>query len=173
MRLFAYADDLAAVVPDIWHWLRLAAPVFDLLIAATSLKIKPRKTNIIPLWSNPQLFNMKRRVSTIIPSWAGVEITVAAKYLGILVGPDVSMQDRWAACLVKFDSRVRVISALGLGGVTLTRRFNQVVGSLLSYLSQLAQLPPDFHNHLSITISRVFRLPHQRIPAWVFCNLKT
>ncbi len=66
---------------------------------------------MIPLCLSPNLFAFKRRLSESYPFWQGIEVTKQATYFGILVGPDVTAEQRWAESLAKYLSRALLISS--------------------------------------------------------------
>jgi hypothetical protein len=83
-----------------------------------------------------------------------VQVLLKSVYIGILVGPDVTDEDRWMQVISKFMSRGRLLGGLRLGWQT-----------------KVAVLPRTFPK-LATTISRTFHLPHNQVPAWLLMNLK-
>ncbi len=55
--------------------------------------------------------------------------------------------------------------AFGLGRVTIVRIFDIV---MTSHVGRLSLLPGEFKAKLATGISRLFCLPHNRIPVWLF-----
>ena len=171
VRLYAYADDLAVAVSDIWCWIQRAAPIFRAFLGASALMVKPAKTILIPLWAAPDFFRTKRRAGELYPDWAGISVASQGTYLGVLIGPAVSPEARWEDPMSKFTARARSLSGLGLGWSYLIRIFNTVVASLIAYVGQVAALPPRFKVQLAPLLAKLFRIPFNRIPPWVFYHL--
>ncbi len=108
---------------------------------------------------------VKRRVGEISPEWLAVEFVGAAVHPGVLVGLCVTPTMRWAAPLAKFAGRSRTLGGLGLGWYTIIHIFNMMVASVSSYVGQLAKVPQLVHSTLTLSISRLSRLPHSTIPS--------
>ncbi len=68
----------------------------------------------------------------------------------MLIGPEVSDEDRWSQVISKFVSRGRLLGGLGLGWQATLRIFNMVMVSVLSHVGQVAMLPRSFPPELAL-----------------------
>ncbi len=101
-----------------------------------------------------------------------MQVSLKVAYLGVLIGPEVSDEDRWSQVISNFMYRGRLLGGLGLGWQAILRLFNMVMASVLSHVGQVALLPRSFPPEFALAISRTFRLPYNRVPAWLLMNLK-
>ena len=167
----AYADDVAVVAEDLLIAAPIIQQVFDLATLAINLRLKPQKSIIVPCIFNP-VDRIRDLVHTHIPEWTSFSIRSEAIYFGVLLGPRVVHHHRWTATMDKLLCRVALLCTLHAGWSTLTRLFNMVILPLLSHLWQLVPLPTTFNTTLQRAICRLYRLPYNRVPCWLFCHLR-
>lgn len=141
IQLFAFADDVAFAVANLWDSLAFLAVMLKALAAASCLHLNARKTVVIPLWRSPNLEAIARRAAAIEPLWRAVLVALVGKYLGIFVGPaavEASMQHQ----VREYRLRCRTISLLG-GGWSQALHLHRIVAiPVLSYVMQFYR-PPD------------------------------
>ena len=99
------------------------------------------------LWTDPHFHNIKRQIATIIPSWVAVKVTLKALYLGVLVGPGVTISELWGLPIAKFMARGRFLGSLGLGWQAILRIFNMIMASVLTHVGQVALLSRGRDQH--------------------------
>ncbi len=115
LHRFAFADDLAMAADNLWALLKLLAVVLPRSEVAINLRVKAKKTIATPLWRGPHMHNTRRCTADIFPPWVVIQGALKAVYLGGLIGPEVSDEDRWSQIVSKFMSRARPLGGLGLG----------------------------------------------------------
>ena len=100
------------------------------------------KCVFIPLWlDSPE--RAAAVVSAWVPQWANFKVQYWGKYLGFVIGPEKS-EHLWKAALAKYTDRARSWASLGLGLQFNAAIYNAYVLSVLTFLLQLAVLPPGF-----------------------------
>ncbi len=156
---------------DLWAPVHVMNPLLQFVKVALHLKVKPRRSIIVPLRPHPDTFLIKRRVGTMAHAWFAFSVELEAPYLGMLVGPNTFSATRWASPAAKFASRGQLLTARGLGWMTILRLFSMVMASILSHVGQLCTLPGTMKAELAAGILRLFWLPHNRLPAWLFARL--
>ena len=112
--LDAYADDIAAVVQNLWHTGPKIALQFSEFACISNLKLTPAKCVLIPLWRCSSLRNVSMLLHKLIPVWFSFEVTLVGKYPGLWLGPGAGDKS-WQSPAAKFESRCRHIHSLGLG----------------------------------------------------------
>jgi hypothetical protein len=170
--LFAYADDLALVLYDFWKQLNPLATALSIVASATGLHISWRKVQIVPLARNPDIPAFRRRLSATRPAWSTAKIGLSAKYLGILVGPEVTDKSNMAAPLAKYFDRCRFIARLGLGWVRAAAMHNIFALPVLSYVAQVQGDNGIDDTDLDRAAAILFRCPMYRPPFNFFMHLK-
>jgi hypothetical protein len=126
VRVFGYADDVGALLEDLWFLLGSLVPLFARLELAISLGVNIRKTKLLPLWRSPDLdfFRVKHRLHDAAPVWRNMEAMTEARYLGVSTGPTARGR-RWDRAIRTYVDRARLVGALASG--------NLLAASVLSY----------------------------------------
>eukprot|EP00973_Karenia_brevis_P030883 4259106-Karenia_brevis.AAC.1 len=111
--LRGYADDLAAVLFDGLSSLRGIAKVYDIVLVISGLRLKVSKTVLIPLREFSE-FQVRARISEILPAWTRVQIKKCGRYLGFFVGT-VTDGASWQSPTTKLVLRAQQIKMLRAG----------------------------------------------------------
>eukprot|EP00959_Pyramimonas_sp_CCMP1952_P265282 5547257-Pyramimonas_sp.AAC.1 len=78
----------------------------------TGLRPKPPKCKIVPpkgvFTESPQLHTMSL-VAHLVPAWQAFEVASYVLYLGLLLGPTVTVDMQWYAPLQKLKLRARLL----------------------------------------------------------------
>ena len=110
--VFGFADDTSIVFRDFWRSLVKVVDLSLLAEAAAGLALNFKKLHLVPLWSATPA-DMARRISSIAPRSAKMQIADNAGYLGTCVGPgalDACVAAPWR----KFSQHVELVKSLGL-----------------------------------------------------------
>ena len=137
----AFADDIALTLHDFWQHAGLLQKVFEEFGAVSGLHLNLPKTVVIPLW--PANFPEVRSViANNIPAWADVSVDVCGVYLGFATGPGKGNRS-WDKPLSKFTSRVKLWDWSALGLFFAAVAYRVFVASVLLFVGQLENPPPD------------------------------
>ena len=115
--------------------------VFQDFARISNLQLNLGKTVLIPLWESSESC-IRRWLQDDFPNWAGVEIAWTARYLGFFIGP-ARIDMSWKQALSKFHARVSAWSSLRLGMNLNSRVYKTFCCSVLSFLWQLEEPPPE------------------------------
>jgi hypothetical protein len=169
--IFGYADDLALVLYELWALLPALNSALACIASAAGLHINWKKVQLIPLWRDPDLELMRRRLSATCPRWTPSKIGLSAKYLGIQVGPGVSDLDAFAAPLSKYLDRCRFIAKMGLGWMRAATLHNIFALPVLSYVAQVQADEGLREQDLDRAAAILFKHPMYRPPFRFFAHL--
>jgi hypothetical protein len=170
--IFGYADDLALVLYELWALLPALNSALACIASAAGLHINWKKVQLIPLWRDPDLELMRRRLSATCPRWAPSKIGLSAKYLGIQVGPGVSDFDAFAVPLSKYLDRCRFIAKMGLGWMRAATLHNIFALPVLSYVAQVQADEGLREQDLDRAAAILFKHPMYRPPFRFFAHLE-
>ena len=109
----AFADDIAIVVPDTDAAWPIMTNIFHELQSIAGLSLNKPKCVLIPLWTRPTT-QIASDIARRFPAWATVTITRAARYLGVVIGPD-SEDTFWDQALRKYSDRARQWGQVEMG----------------------------------------------------------
>jgi hypothetical protein len=169
--IFGYADDLAFILYDFWKQLLALDRTLTVIATATGLYINWKKVQLVPLWRNPDLDALLRRLSATCPRWKPAKLGLSAKYLGILVGPGVSDGEVFAAPYAKYIARCRFISQMGLGLVRSSSMHNIFAMPVLTYVAQVQADDGLREQDLDRAAAILFRGPMYRPPYRFYSHL--
>jgi hypothetical protein len=170
-HIYAYADDLACIMFEFWKQLETFAACLSVIASAAGLHINWRKVQIIPLHRHPNIDLFRRRLSATRPAWAAAKIALQAKYLGFIVGPEVTDKVSFAGPLLKYIERCRFISRLGLGWAKAAEMHNIFALPVLSYIAQLQSDRGIEDKDLDRSAAILFKCPMYRPPYNFFANI--
>jgi hypothetical protein len=169
--IFGYADDLALILHDLWKQLVPLDRTLADVASATGLYINWKKVQLVPLWRNPDLPYLLRRLSATCPRWKPAKLALSAKYLGIMVGPGVSDCEVFEAPLNKYITRCRYISQLGLGLARASSMHNIFALPVLTYVAQVQADDGIREADLDRAAAILFRGPMYRPPFRFYSHL--
>ena len=129
-----FADDIGYVIFDLHFTLPRFAECFRMFGNISNVKLKIKKTIIVPLWIT-DVEEAQRVISKIVPEWVGVKVSLHAKYLGIHLGPR-SADFIWTDALDKYVSRVQAARTTGAGLLTSVIEYNTMCITTLDYIGQ-------------------------------------
>ena len=153
----AYADDLAMVLPDFSAVLGQLETTFEEYERLAGLRLHHGKSVLVPLFAAP-LERIRETMAAAAPSWGDFSISLAAKYLGIVMGPGRGEQS-WEKPIRKFLDRSRAWGAMG-GGMHLNIRAYQIyIATVLSFVGQLDNLPREWGQHEAQACRLLFKGP--------------
>ena len=137
----AFADDTALVTDNFHSTASTIHSLFREFAAISSLRLNMPKTVMIPLWrSTPD--QVRRMVKDEHPSWKEVEVTYAARYLGVILGPD-SVHKSWEKATDRFTQRCLQWCTLHLGIQYACRVYRTFCFSTLGFIAQLFSAPEE------------------------------
>ena len=99
-----FADDIGYIILDIELTLPAFVECFQLFGHVSNVKLKIKKTVIVPLWTY-DVAEAITIIEKIAPAWRGVRVALNAKYLGMQLGPR-SADMIWTAALGKYVTRI-------------------------------------------------------------------
>ncbi|CAK0894693.1 unnamed protein product, partial [Prorocentrum cordatum] len=105
----ACADEIGAVVYEARH-LNVLYDVMAVTECLTGLKLKPLKCKIVPLkgeFTESLQIHTMSLVERLVPAWRAFEVASHVLYLGLLLGPAVTVDMQWLAPLQKLKLRAR------------------------------------------------------------------
>ena len=166
----AFADDLAAVIRNMWLTLPGIVDAFMIIARVTNLHLKIKKTTLVPLW-RCDVNNVRMLMKELVPSWAEVGIKRAGKYLGFMLGPNANDMS-WDAPVAKWESRVLAIRSFGIGLFGSILQYNSLAISCMGFISQLEHVPvPVLHKETRM-LQLLTRGPYNAISKEALVNLR-
>jgi hypothetical protein len=135
----AFADDLAMALANILHGLPILHTCLVTLELAACLAVHPGKCVIVPNFAKDHVA-IKRFMVDKLAVWKDFRIDAHGKLLGFEIGPGAA-EFRWKLAGEKFWTRGLAAKQGGDGISMGIRRYNLYAVSVLSHLSQLAEVP--------------------------------
>lgn len=166
-RIFAYADDLAAVFRNVFMQIPVFMSALGRWAGVSGLALKPRKCVAIPLWEGPHDAAQDLLEAHGLP---GIRVAKAARYLGVEVGPQAS-QTQWGGVAVRLLERARDILASGATLPTRVQLFNIHCGGLVRYRARFARPSAELHRAYRRAGQLITASPWQSLPADVLQGL--
>lgn len=167
--LWAFADDLAAILRQPSTQLPKLAALFRLARTATGLTLKPTKTVAVPLAPVVSRDLATDATSSAItaaaPAWTGVRVAFAATYLGVLVGPDATAEAQWAPARERYWACTCAIAAAGAASSVGMREYGRRALPCLGYVAQLLLPDATLARLDERARARLYRTPFRTIPA--------
>ena len=159
--LTAYLDDMAMALAQVFSQLPLLLDLFDYFSAGAGPKLNYTKCIIIPLWTYI-LSAACEKLHRVIPRTRTLLVKLAAKFLGVMMGP-LAHLTAWSAPFLKYCERLIRVRSFGLGFVNTLSLHNVHAFSVLSHVMQ-------FHSYTAET-NKLEREAHQRrlaAPRFIF-----
>ena len=133
------------------------------------LEVKAAKCVLVPLW-RASLLGVQRLLREALPPWAGFQVALAAKYLGVFIGFD-ALALTWKSPIAKYTSRCQKLLSCTDGLHITTSLYNVFAVSVTSFCSQLYSLPDDLLDAEQYYVERLTHGPHQWLPTDITFNL--
>jgi hypothetical protein len=156
----ACADDIGAVLRSA-HSLTALASIFDEAEALSGLKLKMKKTNLIPLnatISDDDLQELKDWIKSNIPQWVDAQIVWSARYLGAYMGPKGASL-MWNAPLTKWFNRSHALAQANAPPRYTIGLYNSRAVTTLSYVAQFSKLPERALPRERALLGKILHLP--------------
>jgi hypothetical protein len=166
----AYADDIAAVLRDLFDSLKIIDDSFKTIGRATSLHLHPGKVLIIPLWKYKEA-DIRRQIKLIAPRLAKAGIEDCGKLLGIFVGPGAEAL-QWRGVAEELRARSRYLASLNLAWSGVAPLYRSHVLSVTSHVLQLAPPSRELKQVESNCLAVVTKTPARAVPLAVLSRLK-
>ena len=140
----AFADDTAMVLRSFFSEAGEVMRIFRRFGAVSGLRLNLPKTVVIPLWRRSTDL-VRADIARRVPDWAGVEVSDASRYLGFMTGPG-KQHHSWEKAIEKCKDRACLWGSQSLGLQYAAKTYNVFAVSVMSFLAQLEELPPDVHD---------------------------
>lgn len=166
----AYADDLAAVVPNGSTCLPTLEDIFREFQAISGLRLNVAKTVLMPL-SAIDTETLRLRLAREVLNWEGILVQRHAKYLGFVIG--TGRKDfTWEQLVRKYLERARVWRSLKAGMLQSIEAYKTYILPVLSFVGQLDELPYNFLDIDRQACSTLFSGPYRWITPGFLKELK-
>ena len=139
----ACADDIAAALGKLSSLVHMYK-LFTIYHRVSGLVLQPSKCIIILDSVSATASNIcivREWLRANIPSWADFQITDAAKYLGVYLGPKAALHN-WKAPLAKFHAVCSHIASSGESAAANLMQYNKKAIPVLQYPAQIFPPPP-------------------------------
>ena len=170
----ACADDIAAAMGKLASLVNMYK-LFSIYRKVSGLVLQPSKCIIIldSVAATPiNISIVKAWLKTNIPKWADFQITGAAKYLGVFLGPRAA-QHNWKAPLAKFQAVCSHIATSGESAASNLIQYNQKAIPVMQYPAQLFQPPPTIKHIEIAALNKVLHLATNSISHGSIIALKS
>jgi len=168
--LNAYADDIAAVLRDLFAVLKSIDEAFLTIGRATALHLHPGKVQIIPLWKFDEAA-VREQIKAIVPRLAKAKIQASGKLLGIFIGPGADVL-QWGGVAEEIRSRSRYLASLNLAWSGVAPLYRSHVASVTSHILQFAAPSRELLQIESNCLAVVTKTPSRAVPLAVLTRLK-
>jgi hypothetical protein len=168
--LNAYADDIAAVLRDLFVVLKSIDEAFLTIGRATALHLHPGKVQIIPLWKFDEAA-VREQIKAIVPRLAKAKIQASGKLLGIFIGPGADVL-QWCGVAEEIRSRSRYLASLNLAWSGVAPLYRSHVASVTSHILQFAAPSRELLQVESNCLAVVTKTPSRAVPLAVLTRLK-
>ena len=166
----AYADDIAAVIRDLFDSIKIIDDSFKTIGRATSLHLHPGKVLIIPLWKYKEE-DIRRRIKDIAPRLAKAGVKECGKLLGFFIGPGAEAL-QWRGVAEELRARSRYLASLNLAWSGVAPLYRSHVLSVTSHVLQLAPPSRELRQVESNCLAVVTKTPANAVPMAVLSRLK-
>jgi hypothetical protein len=164
--LTAFADDLAAAVPELFPALVILEKAFQVVARCSSLELHPGKVVVIPLWKYVES-EVRASIADVAPSLATALIQNFGKLLGFFVGPGAPDR-QWSSIRLELRMRSRFLASLGLAWSGVLPLFRSHVLPVASHRAQLCPIPASMFRTEESCMAIVTKTPFRAVPAKLF-----
>ena len=168
--LNAYADDIAAVLRDLFDTIKIIDDTFTIIGQATALHLHPGKVQIIPLWKYDEVA-IREQINIIAPRLAKAKIQKSGKLLGIFVGPGAA-EHQWSGVAGELRARSRYLASLNLAWSGVAPLYRSHVVSVTSHILQFAAPSRELLQVESNCLAVVTKTPSRAVPLAVLTRMK-
>ena len=154
----AFADDTAVVIADYVASIPVLGRLFKEFESISALSLNISKTVFIPLWPLGSSVALRTYIRELCSLWRDIAVKTCGKYLGFMIGPG-SEDESWSKPLQKYLHRVEQWGSLNLGLYYNMQAYRTFIATVLSFVMQLAENPPDLDEHFSKAIRTLAKGP--------------
>ena len=165
----AYADDLAVILHNGFTDIGVLSHLFFDYGMISGLFLNIGKTVLVPLFTHIRS-ELQQVLTRTAPSWVGIAIQDAAKYLGFLLGLGKGERS-WGKPVEKYLKRAALWGQAGLGMTLTIRAYSTYVMSVLSYIAQLEHPPKEWDKYEAKAVRKLFVGPMHWVSPEVMKNL--
>lgn len=166
--LWAFADELTALLRSPPEQLRRLAALFRLARSGTGLTLKPAKSVVVPLAGSVAPDALVPRTRTVVarvaPEWSSFKVARSTSYLGLDVGPGATAEIQWRGAVGKFWMRTCSIAAAGTAASVAFNEFATRALPCLGHVGQLVGATPRLARLDRQARSRLLHTPFNAIP---------
>ena len=169
----ACADDIAAALGKLSSLVHMYK-LFTIYHRVSGLVLQPSKCIIILDSVSATASNIcivREWLRANIPSWADFQITDAAKYLGVYLGPKAALHN-WKAPLAKFHAVCSHIASSGESAAANLMQYNKKAIPVLQYPAQIFPPPPTIKQIEIAALNKVMHLATNSITHGSIITLK-
>ena len=166
-----YADDTAIVLDDYLIYLPSLSIIFHEFALISGLSLNVSKTIFIPLWHYTSSRSVRNLLRECVPAWANFAIATTGRYLGFVVGPG-NQESSWDSVLAKYDRRVLQWASRCSGLLMSILAYKFYIHSILGFVAQLCEFPPDFQKRFEAALRRMVPGPGNWISHTDLTHLK-
>jgi endonuclease/exonuclease/phosphatase family metal-dependent hydrolase len=166
----AYADDIAAVIRNLFDTLKLINFCFEVIGRATALHLHPGKVVVIPLWKFDESV-VRKRIKGLVPRLALAKIEDCGKLLGFYVGPGADRL-QFRGVVEELRARARYLASLNLSWSGVASLYRSHVLSTTCHILQLAPPTKELRQTESSILAVATKSPANAVPLAVLTRLK-
>jgi exonuclease III len=166
----AYADDIAAVIRNLFDTLKLIDRCFETIASATALHLHPGKVVVIPLWKFDESA-VRLRIKGLVPRLALAKIEDCGKLLGFFVGPGAE-RFQFRGVVEELRARARYLASLNLSWSGVASLYRSHVLSTASHILQLAAPTKELRQTESSILAVATKSPANAVPLAVLSRLR-
>ena len=166
----AYADDIAAVLRDMFKSIGMIDLIFKTIGRATSLHLHPGKVQIIPLWKF-DIEAVRARIRRLAPRLAKAKIQDCGKRLGVYVGPGADAV-QWRSAIEEIKARSRYLASLNMAWSGVAPLYRSHVASVTSHILQFVAPSKELLRMEASSLAVVTKTPANALPIQVLSRLR-
>jgi exonuclease III len=166
----AYADDIAAVIRNLYDSLKLVNRCFEIIGQATALHLHPGKVVVVPLWKFDEA-EVRQRIRVLVPRLATAKIQDCGKLLGFYIGPGAGRL-QFRDVIEELRTRARYLASLNLSWNGVAPLYRSHILSTTCHILQLAPPTLELRRAESSILAVVTKTPANAVPLMVLTRLK-
>ena len=166
----AYADDIAAVLRDMFASIGLIDTIFQTIGGATSLHLHPGKVQIIPLWKF-DAETIRAQIRLLAPRLAKAKVQDCGKLLGVFVGPGAETA-QWKSTIEEIKVRSRYLASLNMAWSGVAPLYRSHVASVTSHILQFVAPSKELLRVESSSLAVITKTPANALPIQILSRLR-